>query len=77
MESRAVICCVIVSFFCLCCAEEVKVRVKGAISIAETDEAFICATLDWWPETKCNYNQCPWGKAGVLNLVFIINFFRD
>ncbi|KAL0293417.1 UNVERIFIED_CONTAM: Heparanase-like protein 2 [Sesamum radiatum] len=21
-----------------------------------------------WPETKCNYNQCPWGKAGILNL---------
>ncbi|KAK6133885.1 hypothetical protein DH2020_032375 [Rehmannia glutinosa] len=21
---------------------------------------FICATLDWWPQTKCNYNQCPW-----------------
>ncbi|KAL0327135.1 UNVERIFIED_CONTAM: Heparanase-like protein 2 [Sesamum angustifolium] len=48
--------------------EEVKLTVRGATSIAKTDENFICATLDWWPETKCNYNQCPWGKAGILNL---------
>ncbi|KAK4399841.1 Heparanase-like protein 2 [Sesamum angolense] len=48
--------------------KEVKLTVRGATSIAKTDENFICATLDWWPETKCNYNQCPWGKAGILNL---------
>ncbi|KAL2233518.1 UNVERIFIED_CONTAM: Heparanase-like protein 1 [Sesamum indicum] len=48
--------------------KEVKLTVRGVTSIAKTDENFICATLDWWPETKCNYNQCPWGKAGILNL---------
>ncbi|TYJ16955.1 hypothetical protein E1A91_A09G017100v1, partial [Gossypium mustelinum] len=37
-------------------------------SIGETDDNFVCATLDWWPTEKCNYNQCPWGKAGLLNL---------
>ncbi|KAK6116433.1 hypothetical protein DH2020_049895 [Rehmannia glutinosa] len=70
-SSRALICCIIfLSFFCLlCCAEEeVNLSINGAISIAETDDNFICATLDWWPETKCDYNQCPWGKAGILNL---------
>ncbi|KAH6802044.1 glucuronidase 1 [Perilla frutescens var. frutescens] len=68
MESNVVIICCVATFFCLCCAEEVKLTVRGATSIAKTDEHFICATLDWWPETKCNYNQCPWGKAGILNL---------
>lgn len=67
MESNVVI-CLVAALFCLCCAEEVKLRVKGATSIAKTDENFICATLDWWPDTKCNYNQCPWGRAGILNL---------
>ncbi|KAH6763097.1 hypothetical protein C2S52_020530 [Perilla frutescens var. hirtella] len=68
MESNVVIICCVATLFCLCCAEEVKLTVRGATSIAKTDEDFICATLDWWPETKCNYNQCPWGKAGILNL---------
>ncbi|PIN21935.1 Beta-glucuronidase [Handroanthus impetiginosus] len=68
MESRVVISCILLSLFYFCGAEEVKLAVKGGNSIAKTDDNFICATLDWWPETKCNYNQCPWGKAGVLNL---------
>ncbi|RWR77247.1 Glycoside hydrolase [Cinnamomum micranthum f. kanehirae] len=42
--------------------------VNGVSSIAETDDNFICATLDWWPPEKCNYDQCPWGQASVLNL---------
>ncbi|KAL0363875.1 UNVERIFIED_CONTAM: Heparanase-like protein 2 [Sesamum angustifolium] len=49
-------------------ADEVKLTVKGVTSIGKTDDNFVCATLDWWPETKCNYNQCPWEKAGILNL---------
>ncbi|CAK9151111.1 unnamed protein product [Ilex paraguariensis] len=53
---------------CLSMAEEVKLKVKGVTSIAKTDDNFICATLDWWPSNKCDYNQCPWGKAGLLNL---------
>ncbi|KAG8383050.1 hypothetical protein BUALT_Bualt05G0144200 [Buddleja alternifolia] len=69
-SKRVLIYCmiIIVSLFYLCCAEEVKVRVKGLKSIAKTDENFICATLDWTPETKCNYNQCPQGKTGILSL---------
>lgn len=55
-------------------SDELKVVVKGVTSIAQTDDNFICATLDWWPENKCDYNQCPWGKAGILNLVNIFRF---
>eukprot|EP00257_Ricinus_communis_P023749 XP_015583816.1 heparanase-like protein 1 [Ricinus communis] len=49
-------------------AEVVQVTVRGLTSRASTDENFICATLDWWPDTKCDYGQCPWGQAGILNL---------
>lgn len=58
---------------CLSYAEEVKVMVKSVTSIAKTDDNFICATLDWWPHNKCDYNQCPWENAGILNLV---NYFQ-
>ncbi|XP_052875026.1 heparanase-like protein 2 [Gossypium arboreum] len=46
----------------------VNVVIQGSTPIAETDDNFVCATLDWWPTEKCNYNQYPWGKAGLLNL---------
>ncbi|KAL5828672.1 hypothetical protein ACOSQ3_018140 [Xanthoceras sorbifolium] len=59
---------IILSLFSQCIAEEVTVSVKGATSIASTDDNFVCATLDWWPHNKCDYNQCPWGNAGILNL---------
>ncbi|TYH00567.1 hypothetical protein ES288_A10G288600v1, partial [Gossypium darwinii] len=49
-------------------AEKVEVVVEGATSIAQTDEDFICVALDWWPTNKCDYDQCPWGQAGLFNL---------
>lgn len=58
-------------------SEDVKLKVKGVTNIATTDENFICATLDWWPSNKCDYNQCPWGKAGILNLVFYLFLLFD
>ncbi|XP_057949309.1 heparanase-like protein 2 [Malania oleifera] len=60
--------CIFLSWFSLSLAEDVKVVVEGVTSIATTDDNFVCATLDWWPSGKCDYNQCPWGKAGILNL---------
>lgn len=45
-----------------------KIVVDGNTTVAEIDDNFICATLDWWPPTKCDYNQCPWGNASVINL---------
>lgn len=49
---------------------DVTIKVKGDSTIAETDDNFVCATIDWWPAGKCNYNQCPWGESSVLNLVW-------
>ena len=46
--------------------------------IAETDEYFICATLDWWPLEKCDYGGCGWVDASLPTLVsiaFAIDFF--
>ncbi|MED6206042.1 hypothetical protein PIB30_023258 [Stylosanthes scabra] len=48
--------------------EHGSVNVDGAQSIADTDENFICATIDWWPQDKCDYNNCPWGNTSIINL---------
>ncbi|OEL36787.1 Heparanase-like protein 3 [Dichanthelium oligosanthes] len=45
-----------------------QVAVDGRRAIAATGEDFVCATLDWWPQDKCDYGTCAWGRAGLLNL---------
>ncbi|KAJ9187423.1 hypothetical protein P3X46_002879 [Hevea brasiliensis] len=65
--------CILVSWFSTStlrtlAADDVKVTVNGVASIASTDDNFICATLDLWPSSKCNYDQCPWGQAGIFTL---------
>ncbi|KAL0911478.1 hypothetical protein M5K25_019622 [Dendrobium thyrsiflorum] len=47
---------------------DVTIIVKGSVTEAETDDNFVCATVDWWPPEKCNYKQCPWGKSSIFNL---------
>lgn len=64
------------SFLLLAClpailAQEILtagLSIDGSHSIAETDENFVCATIDWWPHNKCNYNQCPWAYSSIMNL---------
>ncbi|KAJ1389826.1 Glycoside hydrolase, family 79 [Sesbania bispinosa] len=69
MDMKVTLCChILLLLFSVSSAEDVKLRVKGVTSIATTDQNFICATLDWWPPNKCDYGQCPWGQAGILNL---------
>lgn len=43
--------------------------VDGTMTVAQTDDNFVCATIDWWPHDKCNYDQCPWHHTSVMNLV--------
>jgi hypothetical protein len=75
MDVKLTLCYTLILLISISSAEDVKLIVKGVTNIAITDEHFICATLDWWPENKCNYNQCPWGKSGILNLVnLLLNF---
>ena len=47
----------------------VTIFVDATKTVATNDEHFICATVDWWPHDKCNYNHCPWGNSSVINLV--------
>ncbi|KAL6577765.1 hypothetical protein OROMI_010093 [Orobanche minor] len=83
MKSKGLYCYyyILVSSVCLCSSAaentttttidgsfKVNLTVNGETPTAVTDESFICATMDWWPMTKCNFGQCPWGNASVLNL---------
>ncbi|KAG6544437.1 hypothetical protein Mapa_014075 [Marchantia paleacea] len=43
---------------------ELLVNTSSVVTTID-DDKFLCATLDWWPSTKCNYGQCPWGDAGL------------
>lgn len=49
--------------------KRVSIVIEAARRVSETDENFVCATLDWWPHDKCNYDQCPWGYSSVINMV--------
>ncbi|XVE91584.1 hypothetical protein REPUB_Repub01dG0022300 [Reevesia pubescens] len=58
MDFKGIVCSIILlSLLSLSFAENVKVVIQGATSIAKTDDNFVCVTLDWWPTDKCNYNQ--------------------
>ncbi len=47
----------------------VLVEVDASAPIANTDQVFLCATLDWWPPEKCDYGTCSWGTDSILNIV--------
>ncbi|CAI9754087.1 unnamed protein product [Fraxinus pennsylvanica] len=49
-------------------ADDVRLVIHTNTTTAETDDNYVCATLDWWPHDKCNYNQCPWEYSSVINL---------
>lgn len=61
--------CVFFTWASFCMSERVELNIRSVTSVAKTDEDFICATIDLWPSTKCDYNQCPWPKVGLLELV--------
>ncbi|KAL6973421.1 heparanase [Sarracenia purpurea var. burkii] len=47
---------------------DVVLVINGTEAVANTDANYICATIDWWPHDKCNYNRCPWGSSSIINL---------
>ncbi|XP_048330032.1 heparanase-like protein 1 isoform X2 [Ziziphus jujuba] len=61
----------LISFPVILAQEDVvqaNIVVVAATAVGEVDSKFICATIDWWPHDKCNYNQCPWGYTSAMNL---------
>lgn len=54
--------------------EDDVIIVNGTEAIANTDANYVCATIDWWPAEKCNYDQCPWGSSSIINLVSVKYF---
>ena len=70
LAASASIVCSNITNLCAKVAENVLVvEVDGTAILATTDEAFLCATLDWWPPEKCDYGTCAWDHASLLNLV--------
>ncbi|KAL3640487.1 hypothetical protein CASFOL_015455 [Castilleja foliolosa] len=49
-------------------SEDATITIDTSTNVAETDANYICATIDWWPQDKCNYNRCPWGSSSAINL---------
>ncbi|CAN1313952.1 Heparanase-like protein 2 [Linum perenne] len=49
--------------------DSITVTIKSKAAISHTDDDYICVTLDWWRKNKCDYRHCPWGNAGILDLV--------
>ncbi|XP_022138056.1 heparanase-like protein 2 [Momordica charantia] len=48
-----------------------RIVVNGTTTIAETDENYICLTMDIWPHNECNSwtKLCAWdGRASMLNV---------
>ena len=45
---------------------DLKIDTKAPVS--RIDDLWACVTLDWWPENKCDYGNCPWGQNSVLNI---------
>ena len=46
----------------------VDLRVETRAAVNTIDELFTCVTLDWWPSSKCDYGNCPWGQNSALNI---------
>lgn len=52
------------------------ISVDGIRAIAETDDHFVCATMDWFPSDTCRFNDCMMGNTSAINLVGMQrNFF--
>ncbi|KAG6404064.1 hypothetical protein SASPL_136301 [Salvia splendens] len=49
-------------------SKDARIIIDTSSTVANTDANYICATIDWWPKDKCEYNRCPWGSSSVLNL---------
>ena len=38
------------------------------LALQTSPVSFTCVDLDWWPETKCDYGRCTWGRSSMLTI---------
>jgi hypothetical protein len=48
-----------------------NIIVTGNETIGETDDNYICATIDWFPSDTCRYNYCMLQNSSAITLVSI------
>jgi heparanase 1 len=48
-----------------------NIVVNGTTTIGETDNNYICATIDWFPSDTCGYNHCMQQNSSAITLVSI------
>ena len=50
-------------------AAPTTVTINGDVLLGQTSlVSFTCVDLDWWPETKCDYGRCTWGRSSLLTI---------
>ncbi|KAK1434677.1 hypothetical protein QVD17_00426 [Tagetes erecta] len=57
--------------------ENGSVLIEGESGIAEIDDDFVCATMDWWPPQKCDYGSCSWAQSSLLNVDLTNKLFQN
>ncbi|KAJ0710163.1 putative glycosidase [Helianthus annuus] len=57
--------------------ENGRLLIDGKSRIAETDNDFVCATMDWWPPEKCDYGTCSWDHSSLLNVTSLFLHSSD
>ncbi|KAJ8452292.1 hypothetical protein Cgig2_006097 [Carnegiea gigantea] len=68
MESQLLLCILLACLPLMIAQDSAIISIDGTHNIANIDENFVCATLDWWPPDKCDFGQCQWGNTSILNL---------
>ncbi|GER37078.1 glucuronidase 3 [Striga asiatica] len=70
LSSLVIVGCLSFGFGCngIRVSEEGTVSIGSEKPIAETDDRFICMTIDLWPPSKCDYGVCSWGEASLLTV---------
>ena len=65
---QVLLCLVLVCGLTLGRKVTVDLRVETRAAVNTIDGLFTCVTLDWWPPSKCDYGNCPWGQNSALNI---------